>query len=75
MRYHALLKFPYPRGQIPAAEQMLATVAQVIKTDGERLHLRIPKDGRVREIALEMLRVIPLEPEGGVRRFKLERRI
>jgi predicted DNA-binding protein with PD1-like motif len=48
---------------------------EVIKTDGDRLHLRIPKDGRIREIALEMLRVIPLEDEGGVRRFKLERRI
>jgi predicted DNA-binding protein with PD1-like motif len=47
----------------------------VVKSDGERLHLRIPKDGRIREIALEMLRVIPLESEGTGRRFKLERRI
>jgi len=51
---------------------------EVIKSDGDRLHLRIPKDGRVREIALEMLRVTPLdgvEGEGPGRRFKLERRI
>jgi predicted DNA-binding protein with PD1-like motif len=47
----------------------------VVKSDGERLHVRIPKDGRIREIALEMLRVIPLESEGTGRRFKLERRI
>jgi hypothetical protein len=47
----------------------------VVKSDGERLHLRIPKDGRIREIALEMLRVIPLDGEGTGRRFKLERRI
>lgn len=47
----------------------------VIKSDGERLHVRIPKDGRIREIALEMLRVIPLDSEGTGRRFKLERRI
>jgi predicted DNA-binding protein with PD1-like motif len=48
---------------------------EVIKSEGDRLHLRIPKDGRVREIALEMLRVTPLESEGPGRRFKLERRI
>ncbi|HEY5147883.1 MAG TPA: DUF296 domain-containing protein [Polyangiaceae bacterium] len=48
---------------------------EVIKSDGDRLHLRVPKDGRIREIALEMLRVIPLESEGPGHRFKLERRI
>jgi predicted DNA-binding protein with PD1-like motif len=47
----------------------------VVKSDGERLHLRIPKDGRIREIALEMLRVIPLDDDGTGRRFRLERRI
>ncbi|HLW45878.1 MAG TPA: DUF296 domain-containing protein, partial [Acidimicrobiales bacterium] len=30
----------------------------VLKSDGDRLHLRIHKDGRIREIALEMLRVL-----------------
>ncbi len=48
----------------------------VLKSDGDRLHLRIHKDGRVREIALEMLRVIQLSEESErPRRFKLERRI
>ena len=48
----------------------------VVKSDGDRLHLRIHKDGRVREIALEMLRVIGLSDENEKpRRFKLERRI
>ncbi len=47
----------------------------VVKSDGDRLHLRIHKDGRIREIALEMLRVTPLDGDGTGRRFKLERRI
>ena len=34
VRYHAMLKFPFPRGQTPPADQILASVAQVIKTDG-----------------------------------------
>jgi hypothetical protein len=49
---------------------------EVLKSDGDRLHLRVDKDGRIREIALEMLRVTPLgESESGGRRFKLERRL
>jgi predicted DNA-binding protein with PD1-like motif len=36
----------------------------VLKSDGDRLHLRVHKDGRIREIALEMLRVTPLSDEG-----------
>jgi predicted DNA-binding protein with PD1-like motif len=48
----------------------------VVKSDGDRLHLKIHKDGRVREIALAMLRVSRLaDAEDGRRRFKLERRI
>jgi predicted DNA-binding protein with PD1-like motif len=51
---------------------------EVMKSDGDRLHVRVYKDGRVREIALEMLRVSPLNlvpgQESG-RHFKLERRI
>ncbi|HEX3344411.1 MAG TPA: hypothetical protein VHS09_07545, partial [Polyangiaceae bacterium] len=50
--------------------------ADVVKSDGDRLHLKVHKDGRIREIALEMLRVSRLEDgEGGKRRFKLERRM
>jgi hypothetical protein len=49
---------------------------EVIRSDGDRLHLKVHKDGRIREIALEMLRVSLLgESEGGHRRFKLERRL
>jgi predicted DNA-binding protein with PD1-like motif len=50
--------------------------ADVVKSDGDRLHLRVHKDGRVREIALGMLRVTRVEDtEEGRRRFKLERRM
>jgi predicted DNA-binding protein with PD1-like motif len=50
---------------------------EVVKSDGDRLHLRLGKDGRVKEIALEMLRVTPLEPEpgGAGRHFKLDRKL
>jgi hypothetical protein len=34
VRYHAMLKFSFPRGQTPPADQVLASVAQVLKTDG-----------------------------------------
>ena len=29
-----MLKFPFPKGQTPPTDQVLASVAQVIKTDG-----------------------------------------
>lgn len=35
VRYHAVLKFPYAKGQTPAADEVMATVAQVIKPDGD----------------------------------------
>jgi predicted DNA-binding protein with PD1-like motif len=48
----------------------------VLKSDGDRLHVKIHKDGRIREIALGMLRVSRLDDaEDGRRRFRLERRI
>ena len=34
VRYHASLKVPFPKGQTPTSGQLLATVGQVIKTDG-----------------------------------------
>jgi predicted DNA-binding protein with PD1-like motif len=50
--------------------------AEVVKSDGDRLHLRVQKDQRIREIALEMLRVARLpDTDDGKRRFKLERRM
>jgi predicted DNA-binding protein with PD1-like motif len=54
---------------------------EVVKSDGDRLHLRLGKDGRVKEIALEMLRVTPLPPaedapnQGMARHFKLDRKL
>lgn len=50
---------------------------EVVKSDGDRLHLRLGKDGRVKEIALEMLRVTPLPPGEGAsgRHFKLDRKL
>jgi hypothetical protein len=52
---------------------------EVLKSDGDRLHVRMEKDGRIREIALERLIVAPLEgalelPPGS-RQFKLQRRV
>lgn len=50
--------------------------ADVLKSDGDRLHLKVHKDGRIREIALEMLRVTRMpDSDEGRRRFKLERRM
>jgi predicted DNA-binding protein with PD1-like motif len=50
--------------------------AEVVKSDGDRLHLKVPGGGRVREIALEVLKVQRLEdtPEGK-RHFRLERKL
>lgn len=49
---------------------------EVLKSDGDRLHLRLGKDGRIKEIALEMLKVTELPGDGAPgRRFKLERRL
>ena len=50
---------------------------EVVKTDGDRLHVRLPKDLRVKEIALEMLNVSLLEPVEGqtTRHYKLARKL
>ena len=50
--------------------------AEVVKSDGDRLHIKVQKDQRIREIALEMLKVSALPPsDDGRRRFRLERRM
>jgi predicted DNA-binding protein with PD1-like motif len=49
--------------------------SEVLKSDGDRLHLKVGKDGRIREIALEMLKVSPLESNGPHRRFRLDRKM
>ncbi len=50
---------------------------EVVKSDGDRLHLRLGKDGRIKEIALEMLKVTPLPPVEGTsgKHFKLDRKL
>ena len=50
---------------------------EVVKSDGDRLHLRLGKDGRIKEIALEMLKVTPLPSVDGAagRHFKLDRKL
>jgi hypothetical protein len=59
-----------------AVEHFAFGRADVVKSDGDRLHLRVHKDNRIREIALEMLRVTRLpDSEEGRRHFKLERRM
>jgi predicted DNA-binding protein with PD1-like motif len=69
-------------GPMPEAGDLVEHFAfgscEVVKSDGERIHLRVGKDGRIREIALEMLRVSPLPPADDApnkRIWKLERRI
>jgi hypothetical protein len=47
---------------------------EVLKSDGDRLHIRLPKDGRAKELALEMLRVTPQAAVDGKRLFRLDRR-
>ena len=50
--------------------------ADVIKSDGDRLHLRVHKDGRIREIALQMLKVSELGGTvDGKRSFRLDRKL
>jgi predicted DNA-binding protein with PD1-like motif len=65
--------FPEPGD---AVEHFAFGHCEVIKSDGDRLHLRLHKDSRIREIALAMLRVSRLpDADDGRRRYKLERRI
>ncbi len=50
--------------------------AEVLRSDGDRLHLRVGKDGRIREIALEMLKVtLQGDPNVRPRQFKLDRKL
>ncbi|MFO0665707.1 MAG: hypothetical protein U0174_17250 [Polyangiaceae bacterium] len=49
--------------------------AEVLKSDGDRLHVKVARDGRIKEIALQMLKVTRKDDEGGVRVFKLDRKV
>jgi predicted DNA-binding protein with PD1-like motif len=50
---------------------------EVLKSDGDRLHIKVGKDARIREIALEMLKIVPLDADPNVRprHFRLDRRL
>lgn len=50
---------------------------EVVKSDGDRLHVRLGKDGRIKEIALEMLKVTPLPPVEGAagKHYRLDRKM
>lgn len=48
---------------------------EVMKSEGDRLYLRMEKDQRIKEIALAMLRVVPLDLSSAPRLFKLERKL
>ena len=50
-------------------------MCDVLKTDGDRIHLRVQKDQRIKEIAPEMLRIVAIDLEGTPRRFRLERKL
>ena len=48
---------------------------EVMKSDGDRLHVKIPRDGRLKEIAVEMLKVTAQGNVDGKRLFRLDRRM
>ncbi len=51
---------------------------EVVKSDGDRLHIRLGKDGRIKEVAIEMLKVTLLPPLEGAttsKHYKLDRRL
>jgi len=52
-------------------------VCEVVKSEGDRLHVRNEKEQRVREISIEKLKVSLLSDadENGKRRYKLERKL
>ena len=47
----------------------------VLKSEEDRLYLKMHRDGRIKEIALEMLKVTPLDDEDGKKSFRLSRRM
>ena len=47
---------------------------EVVKSDGDRLHLKLGRDSRIKEIALEMLRVTRIGDDNGVPVYRLDRK-
>jgi len=66
--------FPEPGDEV---QHFAFGKAEVVRSDGDRLHLKVGKDGRIREIALEMLKVTLLDEDASVRprHFKLDRKL
>lgn len=67
---------PYPEpGDL--VEHFAFGRCEVVKSDGDRLHVRLGKDGRIKEIALEMLKVTSLPPVEGAtgNHYRLDRRV
>jgi predicted DNA-binding protein with PD1-like motif len=68
---------PYPVAG-DTVEHFAFGSCEVLKSDGDRLHVRM-KDGRIREIAIEMLKVTTLGPDatdgGEKQRYRLDRRV
>jgi hypothetical protein len=64
---------PYPQAG-DLVEHFAFGACEVLKSDGDRLHVRM-KDGRIREIALEMLKVTSLPAGAGPQRYRLSRRM
>ncbi len=47
----------------------------VLKSEEDRLYLKMHRDGRIKEIALEMLKVTPLDDEDGKKSYRLARKL
>lgn len=66
---------PFPEAG-DAVEHFAFGACDVIKSDGDRLHLKVHKNSSIKEIALEMLKVTALPAgENGQKRFRLDRRL
>ncbi len=65
----------HPRRPETSSEHFAFGRAEVREEQRNRLHLGVGKEGRIREIALEMLNVSPLQSDGPHRRFRLDRRM
>lgn len=64
--------FPEARDRV---EHFHFGTGEVIKSDGDRLHVKVARDGRIKEIALQMLKVTRLDDVAGVRVFRLDRKV
>jgi predicted DNA-binding protein with PD1-like motif len=65
---------PFPEaGDI--VEHFAFGTCEVVNSDGDRIFLRVERDQRVKEIALAMLRVVPIDLATAPRLFRLERKL